>query len=54
METFNSYTLVDLSTIKTPKINSEKDLETEISKICDLIKDNCNLLSYFKLFKRES
>lgn len=37
----NSCTPIDLSSIKKAKINSEKDLEVEISKITEILKDTC-------------
>ena len=47
METTSHYTPIDLSTIKRPKIYTEKDLETEITKICDLLKDTCKFIVNF-------
>jgi len=40
----NSYAPIDLSSIKKAKINSEKDLEQEITKVVEILKDTCKLL----------
>ena len=37
-----AYDPVDLTTVKPAnKIHSEKDLESEIAKICDILRDTC-------------
>lgn len=48
MEAASQYTPVDTTGIKRPKIYSEKDLETEIAKIHDILKDTCKF--YLKKF----
>ena len=37
----NSYTPLDLNTIPRSKVNSDKELETEIGKLCEVLRDNC-------------
>ena len=37
----NSYTPLDLSCIPVSSIQSERELEAEIIKICEILKDNC-------------
>lgn len=39
----NSYCPLDISLISKSKIATEKDLEQEISKIAEVLKDSCNL-----------
>jgi hypothetical protein len=39
----NSYTPLDLTTIPRPKIQSDKELESEIAKICEVLRDTCKL-----------
>jgi hypothetical protein len=35
----NSYTPIDLATIPISKITSDKELDSEILKICDVLRD---------------
>lgn len=37
----NSYTPLDLNAIPRSKINSDKELETEICKLCEVLRDTC-------------
>jgi hypothetical protein len=41
---FQQYQQIDTSSIKRAKIVSERDLENEINKICDILKDSCTYL----------
>lgn len=41
MEPASNYTPFDLSAIKRAKINSERELENEITSICATLKDTC-------------
>ena len=50
MEATSHYTPIDFTSIKRPNIYSEKDLETEIAKICETLRDTCNLLPLFKYY----
>lgn len=39
--------LVDLSNLRRPtNIRSDKELEAEVSKICETLKDTCKRLAY--------
>jgi hypothetical protein len=37
----NSYQPIDLDTITRSRIQSDRELENEIAKICDVLKDTC-------------
>lgn len=50
MDSSNSYTPLDLSAIKSAQINSDKDLEIEITKICEVLKDTCMSKSTFQIW----
>eukprot|EP00347_Sterkiella_histriomuscorum_P005558 403356151 len=46
METnLNSYSQIDLSSIQRSKINSERELEIEVQKIVEILKDSCKIFS---------
>ena len=40
----NSYSPIDISSIPVSRISSEKELETEINKICEILKDTRKFL----------
>lgn len=45
MENSNSYHPIDLSTIvRKLKVNSDRDLEQEVVKACEILKDTCKSL----------
>lgn len=44
MENSSSYSEVDLSSIKKPKIHNDQLLESEVSKICEVLRDTSKLV----------
>lgn len=45
------YQPLDLAAFKRPKVATERELEVEVAKNCELLKDTCNIHKY--IFLRE-
>jgi hypothetical protein len=49
MESLNNFVQVDLSSIKKSNIHTEKELENEVAKIYETLKDTCKIAAKFYL-----
>lgn len=50
MESSSNYTPLQLDLIKKPKILTDKDLEVEITKVCEILRDTCMYYIYIDVF----
>ena len=50
----NTYSPLDLSTLSLPNISSDKDLDSEISKVCETLKDTRKLIRSLTIFALET
>jgi hypothetical protein len=44
----HSYLPIDLTSIRVAKISNDRDLESEIVKICEILKDICKFTDLYR------